>query len=108
MSINFTVMTNPALIDGTVSFKELTSKKNDLPTKMTMPLVGMANFRFQKSIWNIPDNVHSENDPTFLMEEAAELVRKSNVDHLDFNFFYAKYESMLRNMEPLPLLPMHL
>lgn len=86
------MMANPNLADGTLSYKEVSTKskkKLKVPAKTTISLVGMATLRYQKSIWDQSDgtDVLAENDPSILMEEATELVRRSNVVHSDFKFF---------------------
>lgn len=70
------------------------NETKDISTQLSLPLFGLASYKFRSSIWN-PDGL-SKQDPQSLLQAADEWLRLLQVEHPDFNFFSEKHRNIYK------------
>ncbi|KAJ3696360.1 hypothetical protein LUZ61_000065 [Rhynchospora tenuis] len=67
---------------------------SDNPDKLTLPLLGLASYKFKESIW-ISNGPHERELVTNLMHSADEWLCSRQVNHPDYRFFLSHYSTAL-------------
>jgi hypothetical protein len=62
------------------------NKIADVPGKITLPLIGLASYKFHGSMW-MPNQHHEQQLTTSLLKAADDWLCQRQVDHPDYRFF---------------------
>ncbi|WOL15814.1 hypothetical protein Cni_G24595 [Canna indica] len=70
-------------------------KTNDEPVRLTLPVFGLASYKFKGSIWT-PNGPHERDLASLLLQAADNWLRSRRVDHPDYTFFISRYSGFSR------------
>ena len=62
------------------------NKIADVPGKITLPLIGLASYKFHGSMW-MSNQRHEQQLTTSLLKAADDWLCQRQVDHPDYRFF---------------------
>ncbi|KAL6850369.1 hypothetical protein ACP4OV_020996 [Aristida adscensionis] len=85
------------LSNGTLSLRPETndfcnSKNADVPGKITLPLIGLASYKFSGSMWMSNQQLEQQLT-TSLLKDADDWLCERQVDHPDYRFFLSHYNT---------------
>lgn len=72
-----------------------TAKKSDKPLKLTLPVFGLASYKFWGSLW-MSDEQHEKELASSLLQAADDWLRLRQVEHPDYIFFKSRYSASRR------------
>lgn len=71
------------------------AKKSEEPSKLTLPVFGLASYKFRGSLWR-SDGQHEQQLLSFLLQAADDWLRDRQVEHPDYHFFISRYGAFRR------------
>ncbi|KAG6505223.1 hypothetical protein ZIOFF_037577 [Zingiber officinale] len=71
------------------------AQKSDKPSKLTLPVFGLASYKFRGSLWR-SDGQHEQHQLSSLLQKADDWLRLRQVEHPDYNFFISRYGAFRR------------
>ncbi|KAL6626285.1 hypothetical protein ACP70R_030011 [Stipagrostis hirtigluma subsp. patula] len=70
------------------------NKNSDVPGKITLPLIGLASYKFSGSMWMSNQQLEQQLT-TSLLKDADDWLCERQVDHPDYRFFVSHYSTSL-------------
>lgn len=81
---------------GTISNQHLPSSNlrnvkssREIPLKLSLPIFGLASYKFKDSVWNATGG-HESQKVTSLLRAADNWLRLLHVNHPDYRFFISR------------------